>query len=371
MRRLWLVLLLALPMMAGATAGIPTRAQAQDVFGLVTAPLRIMRNLGVRGRLFRHRHRARPAAAPSSSRGAEHKREAAREGGRETTVATAGYWPEAYDDMIGFAFAPGRDEQFWTHGPFDLLTAALMPSATTRASRRAAKAKPEAPDPCADGSAREAAASAYRNIEARVEPTAAQRAAFDTLRDAMTAAARRIDAACAAGYATARPPERMAVLADRLSAARYAMLTIRTPLEAAYATLSDEQKAALDGPAPQPASCAADLAAAGAWPTNEIMRALSPNDAQQAALEKLRLTFLGMSQNVAAACPKQPLTTALARLDAAGERLNAMLYAARVINRALTGAYATLDNEQKARLQLVGRSLRIGVAARAADLGTR
>jgi hypothetical protein len=285
----------------------------------------------------------------------------------------AAYWPEAYDDLVGFAFAPGKDERFWTHGPFDLLTATLAPSATTRASlqRRAAQAK-AADSACADGesSAEQAAASAYGEIEQRVRPNDSQRAAFNELRNAFISAAKRVNADCAAGYATARAPERLAILGDRLSATRQAALMMRTPLEKAYGTLSDEQKAALDGPAPPTIMCSVDLAAAGAWPGSEINRALQPNEAQQAALEKLRLTFLGMTQGMSSSCPQKTPATALARLDAAGDRINAMLYAARVVNRSLNGVYAALDNEQKARLQLVGRQLRIG-GPRAADLGSR
>jgi hypothetical protein len=368
MRRLWLLSLLALPIVAGATTSFPTRANSQDVLGLVTAPLRMMRNLGVHGRVYHRRQRARPAAV---SRAPDPRREAARESDRPSP--NAGYWADAYDDLIGFAFAPGKDERFWTHGPFDLLTATLTPSATTRASiqRRAAQARAaDAAAACNDGTAaaEQAGTQAYQDIETRVQPTAEQRAAFDELRTAFVAASKRINAACAAGYATARPPERLAILADRLSATQQATLMVRTPLEKVYATLNDEQKAALNGPTPGTANCTGDLAAAGAWPGNEIARALSPNEAQQAAIEKLRLTFLGMAQGMASSCPKQPLNTALARLDAAGDRLNTMLYATRVVNRSLNGAYATLDNDQKARLQLVGRQLRLG-GSRAADLG--
>ena len=54
MRRIWLLSLLALPVFAGAMATIPTHAQARDVFGLLAAPMRMIQNLGVRGRLYHH-----------------------------------------------------------------------------------------------------------------------------------------------------------------------------------------------------------------------------------------------------------------------------------------------------------------------------
>jgi hypothetical protein len=380
MRRLWLLSLIALPFIVGGTTSFPTRANSQDVFGLMTAPLRMMRNLGVRGRVSSRRHQARPAAA----RGGDTRREAAAAAGAAGAAGVAGaaasqplrmqaaYWPEAYDDLVGFAFAPGKDERFWAHGPFDILTGTLAPSATTRAGLRG-RAEQTRTDPdaiCADGekAAVDAATATYRELEDRVQPTAEQRATFDALRDAFAGAAKRINASCAAGYATAPPPERLAILADRLAAMRQAMLMVRTPLDAAYGKLSDAQKTALDGPAPAAVTCTGDLAAAGSWPGNDIARALSPNEAQGAALEKLRLTYMGMAQGMQSSCPQQPVTTALARLDVAGDRLNAMLYATRLVNRSLNAAYATLDNDQKTRLQMVGRSLRVG-GPRAAELG--
>ena len=45
----------------------------------------------------------------------------------------------------------------------------------------------------------------------------------------------------------ATAPARMAAMEERLDAMLQAVKTIRPPLEAFYATLSDEQKARLDG----------------------------------------------------------------------------------------------------------------------------
>jgi hypothetical protein len=220
-----------------------------------------------------------------------------------------------------------------------------------------------------NGAAAERNATAlYQEIEKSVQPTDAQRDTFKDLRAAMIAASRRIDASCS-DHPLARAGDRLKLLADRFSAMRQAMLMVRTPLEKAYEGLTDAQKARLDGTVPA-FNCQLDLAAAGAWPNTEIMRAVQPNGAQQQALERFRGTFLGMSQQLAAACPQEPPATVLDRLDAAGERLNGMLYATSMVNRALNGVYATLEDAQRARLQSVGRQIRLP-APRAADLGGR
>jgi hypothetical protein len=366
MRRIWLLSLLALPLLAGATASIPTHAQAQDVLGLMRAPMRVIQNLGLHGRLYHRRQRARPA---SVSTGPDPRQEVARVNDQRTP---AGYWPDGYDDLFGFTFAPGTGDRFWQHGSFDILIASLSPSATTRASlaRRATQAKATNPCEGTDATGERAGTALYQEIEKNVQPTAEQAAAFKDLREALITASRRVEAACAAGFSSARPNERLMILADRLAAMRHAMLVVRTPLEAAYNTLSDEQKTRLDGSNTSTVSCSTDLAAAGAWPRNEIMRAVQPNEAQAVALERFRGTFLGMSQQLASSCPQQPLGTIITRLDAAGERLNAVLYATRMVNRSLNGAYAKLDNGQRARLLSVGRQLRFH-PARAAELGAR
>lgn len=370
MRRIWLLSLLAVPLLAGASASIPSRAQAQDVFGLMRAPMRIIHNLGLRGRLYHRRSRVRHAAVTPAPE-PKQQQEAARDG---SVRMPAGYWPDGYDDLFGYAFAPGTGDRFWQHGSFDILVAALSPSAASRASMRRHMVQPTArpKSSCENSSTtgEQVGAALYREIEKNAQPTDDQAAAFKDLREALITASRRVEAACATGFASARPNERLAILADRLTAMRQAMLVVRTPLEAAYNTLSDEQKKRLDGDNASVVSCATDLAAAGAWPRTEIMRAVRPNEAQAVALERFRGTFLGMSQQLAGSCPQQPLGTVMARLDAAGERLNAVLYATRMIDRALNGVYAKLDDSQRARLQSAGRQIRFN-PSRAAEAGAR
>ena len=70
------------------------------------------------------------------------------------------------------------------------------------------------------------------------------------------------------------------------------------------------------------------------------------------------MTTQGMAQQLMASCPKETPATALERLDAAEKRLNAMLYAARVVAPSLRAFTEQLKPEQKARFEALGRDAR-------------
>ena len=185
----------------------------------------------------------------------------------------------------------------------------------------------------------------------------------------MVRALARIDAACAPAFATTAPPERMKAISDRLWALRQAMLTLRTPMDKAYNALNEQQRARLDTPANKVA-CTAD-AVQVAWPRDQIEQVIEPNDQQRAALEMLRQISLQMAQAVASSCPRQALTTPLQRLDAAGDRLNTMLYAAMIVSRALGNVYASLSDQQKANFNTIGRLLGKNPRAAVVETGAR
>ena len=87
-------------------------------------------------------------------------------------------------------------------------------------------------------------------IERAVKPTDAQRPAFDALKAASTKAAETIAAACPREFpetATAR----LETMEKRLDAMLAAVKTVRPAFEAFYATLTDEQKAALNRVGPR------------------------------------------------------------------------------------------------------------------------
>jgi LTXXQ motif family protein len=82
-------------------------------------------------------------------------------------------------------------------------------------------------------------------MERAVKPTEAQRAKFDEFKAASTKAVEAMRAACPTDVPTTMVG-RMEAMEKRLDAMLQAVKTVRPPLEAFYATLTDEQKAALN-----------------------------------------------------------------------------------------------------------------------------
>jgi hypothetical protein len=143
---------------------------------------------------------------------------------------------------------------------------------------------------------------------------------------------------------------------------------MRAPLDAFYASLSDEQKARLNaagqsqaspaGPPNRPRSIAQDCSAASAaseWPSDRLDQALRPNEAQRAPLAKLREAAEKAAATLAGACPTETPTTPPARLAAMAARLDAMITAVTTVRAAVTDVYGTLSDEQKAQFNTFGQ----------------
>ena len=77
---------------------------------------------------------------------------------------------------------------------------------------------------------------------------------------------------------------------------------------------------------------------------------LQPTDKQRAALDELGNTSVQAAQIVKTACPTDLPPTAIARIDALQQRVQAMLNAVKVEQPALAKFYDMLGDEQKARL---------------------
>jgi hypothetical protein len=306
------------------------------------------------------------------------------------------YWPHAADDLFDYVFGwPNAGDRFWAHGGPDFADAIFM-----RAS-----ANPGWIAKC--GSQHIDGASSWREpIEKAVEPSEAQRRALDELASALVEASKAIEAACPGADTPATPTRRLEAMTDRLWAMRQAVVLMRAPLENFASALTDEQKARFnDAMAPQeprettaavtpsaapsagaarsgaapsgaapsgaaPSGGAPSGAAAGArpvcadpasamvqWPSEEIERRVRPASEQRASLRTLQMTTQGMAQLLMASCPAEMPSTPLGRLSAAEKRLNAMLYAARVIGAPLQGFTIALTEEQKASFNRLGSPL--------------
>jgi hypothetical protein len=387
--------------MLAALVAVPTDADARKrsnykkIVYTMTAPLRIAariaaRRFALRERQYRRaqaRHRRMvlaasglrpPLAIPEVHRGSQvaatDVRPPAPTAGTERarpvlppSVAPSGwvgplYWPYGSDDLFDYAFQPaGADDRFWARNGGDLTDAIFM---------RGGDAKAGWADMC--GSRRGGTNSWIDPIEYAVEPTDAQHPALDALQAALVKAGNGIKVACPAADTRANPVQRLDAMTDRLWAMRQAVVLIRMPLETFVGSLGEEQKGRLNGAPSRSARrdvtatdsgarpgaarlCADPAAAMVEWPSGEIGQRVRPTDEQRRSLDALRTTAQGMAQWLMASCPTDVPSTPLARLDAAEKRLNAMLYAARVVGPALNGFYSSLSEDQKAAFNAIGR----------------
>jgi LTXXQ motif family protein len=296
------------------------------------------------------------------------------------------YWPHAPDDLFDYAFGVGG-ERFWARGGRDLTDAILL---------RDGKAAAGWEEMC--GSRRPGDASLWSEPTAQaVGPTEAQRRALDEFSAALVEASNGIKAHCPAPGTAASPTQRLDAMMDRLWAMRQSAIIVRPALEKFYGALDEQQKARLkdatsagrettaEAPPDQRAAeatggpsgfaqlCADPTAAMMPWPNEQIERRVRPSNEQRENLQTLQMTTQGMAQLLMASCPaaspqgtsppgassprgspKEPPATPLERLDAAEKRLNAMLYAARVVGPALHGFYDSLSDAQKASFNAIG-----------------
>ena len=305
-------------------------------------------------------------------------------------------WPNAFEDVIGYIFWPREYEQrLRNHGFGDIIAAVFRPArppAPPPANKRGDSARSRTADAgnaartgmlgMCGGDAREPSEWPARQIEQTVQLDDAQRSKLADLRTAIVDAVVSIRGACRDEVGLAAP-DRMMVVQATLWAVRDAAVLIRGPLQAFYDSFSDEQKAKFlvkDQPA-APATADArvermraatmarpelaarlansniDLSAIAAcgetsldWPSGEIDDVIKPDAAQRASLESLQNSLVEMGQFLALQCPRAGAETPMARLDAATDRLTAMIFAASTVNLALNDFYGLLTSEQKARI---------------------
>lgn len=90
------------------------------------------------------------------------------------------------------------------------------------------------------------------------------------------------------------------------------------------------------------------------WRMERIERLITPTDAQRAALNDLRTASAKAAEIVAAACPREFPASASARLELMEKRLDAMQQAIKTVRPAFDAFYATLNDDQKARINTGG-----------------
>jgi hypothetical protein len=113
--------------------------------------------------------------------------------------------------------------------------------------------------------------------------------------------------------------------------------------------------------------CGDDSRDIAGLPIDQIQQALQVNDAQRAALDDLANASVKAAQDIKAACPTQIAATAPSRLAAMQARIEAMISAVNTVQPPLEKFYGLLNDEQKARLNALGRDQRKGEAAQTAN----
>ena len=90
-------------------------------------------------------------------------------------------------------------------------------------------------------------------------------------------------------------------------------------------------------------------------PVQGIEEIVRPQGKQQTAFENLKQASTQAADELRISCPAQRAATPVARLDAAGNRLQALVQAAKTVRPTLGAFYASLSDEQKARFNSMGQ----------------
>jgi hypothetical protein len=297
------------------------------------------------------------------------------------------FWPYAYPDFIDYTFYPYADDTFWPYayddvyegifGPYapGLSTTYVDLPAAAGGRRQAARLRSSIAGGSSQVCSDQAAGLTDWPIELiarQVNPTDAQRAALDELKNATVKAVQIMQAACPTELPST-PTGRLAAMRQRIEAMLQAVQVVRPALENFYQSLSDEQKErfnSLDTASAAPARntrtarlqgpdlaqvCSTETTRASGLPSDRIEKLLNLNDTQRAALDELDNASMQAAQTLTASCPQDQALTPPGRVAAMEQRLNAMLQALNTVQPALAKFYNLLNDEQKARFDRLPR----------------
>jgi hypothetical protein len=307
-------------------------------------------------------------------------------------VAWAGpvFWPYVYNDLFYYAFWPyAYDEAYWAYAYDDFVDTVFWdygspyasyayaapyaePSGRVRQRRLGVRSRPTQGaivEPCEPDKG--ITAWPFEEIENAVRATSEQQALLGELRSASSEAAAAFKASCPSEFSFT-PPGRLQAMISRLEATLRAVRIVRPPLDRFYNSLSDEQKARFNAIGPSvgatPAStirnqprdqeantCGEPKLGLTSFPIEQIEDVVRPTESQYSALERLSKATDETIAKLQRACPDFVPQTPTGRLEAMEKRIEAMLQAAKTVQPALQDFYASLNNEQKARFNTLGR----------------
>jgi hypothetical protein len=297
------------------------------------------------------------------------------------------FWPFASSDFIEYTFWPYAFDSFWPRAYDDVYEGLFGPYAVgaenVQESGAAYVSEPislgggppkarlngeELAQIC-NGRASGLTVWPMAQIAKAVQPDDFQLAALEEFKDAADRAVALLHSACPTELPTT-PTGRLAAMRSRLEIMLQAVETVRPALDRFYQSLSDEQKArfiAVD-PQGQPANdpvrlpnhdssqiqvCREQVARTVELPAARIAEAVRPTPQQQAAIDDLDTASTAAAELLKASCAEDQILTPPDRLLAMARRLGTILQAVKTVQPALERFYAMLDDEQKARFNLM------------------
>jgi hypothetical protein len=200
-------------------------------------------------------------------------------------------------------------------------------------------------------------------IRQTVHPTADQEVGLDDLRAASSQASEVIKSSCPASVPLT-PVGRLDAAAQQVDATIKAIQVVRSPLERFYQTLSDDQKRQFNAiiDSTERARSAGNMAAVCSQkggslidlPVQRIEQVIHPTAQQQSAFDDLKKAAQNASDKLQSSCPTAIPLSPVARLDTVETQLKAMADAIKSVRPGLENFYASLNDEQKARFNMMG-----------------
>ena len=200
-------------------------------------------------------------------------------------------------------------------------------------------------------------------IRQTVHPTADQEAALDDLKSASSQASDIIKSACPSSVPLT-PIGRLDAAEQRVDATIKALGFIRSALSKFYDSLSDEQKHRFNtmDDSTERTRSAGDMAVicsqqAGSFielPVQRIEQIVQPTAQQRSTFDNLKNATQNAADQLRSSCPSAVPLSPVARVDMVATRLRAVADAIKSIRPALENFYASLNDEQKARFNMMG-----------------
>ena len=297
------------------------------------------------------------------------------------------FWPYWFGDYFSYAFWPDDYyDTYWGYGPDAIMWGAFWPygefpyddanaydsaynGEIYRPYRRRAPAAPAADAAVASGTCSGFAPGVnelpIQELEKVVDGDEEQRTALNDVKAATVKASDILKQSCSS-ETPLTPVSRLDAMQRRLQAMAEANEVVKGPLEHLYGALSDVQKQRL-GTLAHPnvrrvqtarakdvniSELCTSQAGFTNVPAEHIASSIELTDAQKEELEKLKAASARASDGLKASCPAAVPDTLDGRLDAAQQRVTALITAVDTVRPAVRDFYASLTDEQKAALSI-------------------